>query len=521
MLNKKMKIRRTFYTLFGCGLFIFLAFFYRSHILFIEQLSFFHYTSAFWKQFAFQPGGWAVYCGNFLAQFYINSWAGALIQTLLALLLLIISENILKKTGVRSDWLLTGLIPALLLAALQLNRHFTPGDALIFITPFALVLIYMNISNVWARRLGYSLAIVPIYLFSGAIPTVCLFTACMIYELLYAKDKMRFSTPLWIMVVILLPFLWQSVYSTPNRDLFKIPYREYNLFPKMYNRLEEQKFAMSIAASQDKWDDVLKISARVKTPDNHTAFFTNLALSMKGELPQMMFHFQQTNENGLFLLRIDEWEEFHLRYGSEFFYRIGILNEAIRWIFDANILRAQGADYHTLTRLAVWNKENGYDRVAAKYFDILEGTMMYRKWAKDKRKQPNPKNIKFNENVKEFYVGGRILISELVQHYENNPQNTMIPDYLLCYMLLQNDIDKFLALFNILYNNTSTRIPQAYQEALLSAANMSKIDPRKYPIDRENEIRFREFIEYSSNGNKHILKERFGDTWWYYSYLFL
>ena len=513
-----MKIRRTFYIFFSCVLFIFWALFYRSHILFVEQLSFFHYTSAFWKQFAFQPGGWAVYCGNFLAQFYIYCWAGALIQTLLALLLLLISENILKKTGVRGDWLLTGLIPALLLAALQLNRHFTTGDALVFITPFALALAYMNFSNVWARRLGYTLAIVPIYLFSGAIPTLCLFTACMFYELLYAKDKLRFSTPLWIIAVILLPFLWQSVYLTPNKDLFKIPYREYNLFSKMYNRVEEQKFAMSIAASQDKWDDVLKISARVKTPDNHTAFFTNLALSMKGELPQKMFHYQQTDEKGLFLLRVDEWEEFHLRYGAEFFYRIGILNEAIRWIFDANILRAEGMDYHTLTKLAVWNKENGYDRVAAKYFDIMEGTMMYRKWAKDKRKEPNRQNIIY-KNANEFYVGGPLLISELVQHYENNPQNTMIPDYLLCYMLLQNDIDRFLALFNILYYNLSIRIPQAYQEALLSAANMRKIDLRNYPIDREHEIRFREFIEYSSSGDKNILKKRFSDTWWYYAYM--
>ena len=95
--------------------FVFWAFFYPGHILMKEQFSLFLYTREFWEQYALQPGGWSVYCGNFLAQFYINQWVGALIQTLLCAVLLILSKRILEKAGARGNLLLASLFPAILL----------------------------------------------------------------------------------------------------------------------------------------------------------------------------------------------------------------------------------------------------------------------------------------------------------------------------------------------------------------------------------------------------------------------
>ena len=549
-------------------IFLYWAFIYPNHILFTEQLSLFLYRSHYWTQYALQPGGWAAYCGSFLAQFFINQWAGALIQTFLVVALLKLSKRILNKTGAtgRIGWI--GIIPVMLLTALQCDNHFTPGDSLALICPFALTLLYLNIPQVWMRRLVYSLAIVPVYLFSGFAATISLYTACMIYELLCTNDRWKYATPIWMIAVIFLPFGWQSIYLMPYDGLFDIlsfPLEKavkytphlllsftplciltfcfftrkrwkiritgkiitlfplfvlvgcgHYLFSKTYNRVEEQKFGMNIASSQNNWDKILKISERVKNPDQHTAYYTNLALSMKGELPQKMFRYSQTNENGLILTR--ELDDFNLRYGSDFYYHIGILNEAIRWIFDANIFRSKGMDYHTLIRLAVWNKENGYEPVAEKYFDILEGTLMYCSFAKLQRKSPMKQQEKSTFDSIEFYIGGRETIYNMAQHYENHPHNPMILDYLLCYMLLKNDVEQFLNLFDMCYQQSSEQLPQAYQEALLSIAGMGKINIQDYTIDNINQLNFKKFSTLSDKQNHAAMKKQFGDTWWYYSY---
>ena len=268
---------------------------------------------------------------------------------------------------------------------------------------------------------------------------------------------------------------------------------------------------------QGDWDKILEISRQMKKTDQHTSYYINLALAMKGELPQKMFSYPQTDETGLLLFRT--WDEHNLRYGSDFYYHAGILNEAIRWIYDAYIVHRKGMDYHTLTRLAVWNRENGYEEVSDKYFDLLECTLMYRSFAKRQRKAPLPEHEKTAVAPIEFYIGGRKPVSDMARHYENNPNNRLTLDYILCYLLLSNDPAKFLELFSFCYPLTSSKVlPKAYQEALLFIANMGKADINNYPISPINETRFHKFNELANMNRNAELEKQFGDTWWWYSY---
>jgi hypothetical protein len=454
--------------------------------------------------------------------------------------------------------------------ALQLDYRFTPGDTLRFLCPFAFTLLYISIPKLLLRRLTFILAIIPVFLFSGAVATCCLYTACILYELLFSKDKWKYCTPLWLLAVILMPYIWQLFFLTPDEkrfNLFSYPLTEgvkylpylllafiplcfiiiklilnrewfgkifsiftiaallgcgYYLFHKTYNRLEEQKFEMSMAISQNNWTQALKISERVKNPDQQTVYLINLALSMKGELAQKLFNYPQTDEYGLLLFRTKD--DFSLRYGCEVYYHIGLLNEAIRWIFDSNIAQKKGMDYHTLTRLAMWNKENGYEPVSAKYFDILETTLMYRSWAKRQRNAAVSLPEESPMNWAEYYIGGREPFADLAGHYEyvtycqeNNPKNSMILDYLLCGLLLKNNLEAFLNLFNMCYPHSAKEIPQAYQEALLYIAAMEKIDIKNYSIHSNNFLRFNTFNDLLNRGKAVELKNKFGNTWWYYS----
>jgi hypothetical protein len=423
----------------------------------------------------------------------------------------------------------------------------------------------MSVSRVALRRMALVLATVPVFLFSGAPATCGLYVACVLYECLYAKDAGRYVMTAWLIAVGSLPYFWQSVYAMPDDERFACigfqldaglaclpvlllafapllilpakligsrrlsrmgagkPVLAVNillllgcgwyLFPKTFHRVEEQKFGMLMSVSQNDWDRVLTIGKRVKTPDRLTVFFTNLALAMKGELPEKMFHFPQTDEYGLLLYHTGG-DHLLLRGGSEFFYRVGVLNEAIKWIFDASIARREGMDYHSLTRLAAWNRDNGYERTAGSYFDVLEHTLMYRSWAKQQRQ------IKVGivtRQATEYYYGGREPASDLVRHYDLNPENRMALDYLLCYLLLKNDLTRFLNLFQTCYP-AETRLPKAYQEALLALDNMGKTDIRNYPVDKINEVRFRSFNQTVRQGDEKKLEKQFGNTWWYYSY---
>ena len=557
-----MKIRMSLDALFCCGMLIFWTFTYQHHILFKEQLSLFLYTSDFLQPYMLRPGGWAACIGDFLAQFYINRWSGAFIQTLLMYAILKIAIHILKKTGRKGVVILRAIIPAMLLAVLQLDKAFMPGDALALICPFALTLPYMNISRVTLRRILFAIAIVPVYLFSGAAATCCLYITCALYELLFAKDKWKYLTPVWIAAAFCLPYIWQKVYLMPTDGLFdilavppvdslkyvphllliflplsivafrliviKIRNRRFilvtllallgcffYLFSKGYNRLEEQKFGMFFAVSQSNWDKVLKISDKIKETDHQAAFLTNLALSMKNELPHKMFHYQQLDEHGLFLDRF--WDEYVLRYGSYQYYHLGILNEAIRWIFDAAMAGQPEMDFCSLTRLAAWNQENGYKDAADKYFDILERTLMYRSWAKRQRHVSVPPREETSIPGAEFFIGGREPIADMSWYYEYNPKNRMTLEYMLCCLLLKNDLDKFLQLFNLCYPRQAT-LPQAYQEALVLIASTGKISVKNYPIDNTLPARLLSFNQLAAKKNHAELKKQFGNTWWYYAW---
>jgi hypothetical protein len=143
---------------------------------------------------------------------------------------------------------------------------------------------------------------------------------------------------------------------------------------------------------------------------------------------------------------------------------------------------------------------------------------MYRSWAQQQRKTPVAEKRENLGRQAEFYIGGREPISDMARHYDNDPQNRLTLDYLLCCLLLKNDPVKFLNLYSACYPPSPERIPQAYQEALLVMASMGKISIGNFPIDKINEIRFRSFNDLAGKGNDRELEKQFGDTWWYYSY---
>lgn len=80
---------------FGIVVFIFFAFFYDHHLLFIEQLQFFLLTGTHFFEKLVLPGGFNGWIGDFLTQFYYIPLAGALIIALLLVAIQMLTNSVL------------------------------------------------------------------------------------------------------------------------------------------------------------------------------------------------------------------------------------------------------------------------------------------------------------------------------------------------------------------------------------------------------------------------------------------
>ena len=114
-----------------------------------------------------------------------------------------------------------------------------------------------------------------------------------------------------------------------------------------------------------------------------------------------------------------------------------------------------------MKRLVEINIVNGQYAVAEKYIGILEKTMFHREWAAGMEK------YLYNESEcskadwitekraiipsRDLLKKGNEYITTLRMLADNNPDNRMAIDYLLCYHLLSKDIHSFVADFEKYY----------------------------------------------------------------------
>ena len=73
--------------LLGICVFIFFNFYYPFHIQYQEQFQMFLFTKDYFLDRVSLPGGLAIYLGNFFVQFFYYAWLGALVISLLLVLL--------------------------------------------------------------------------------------------------------------------------------------------------------------------------------------------------------------------------------------------------------------------------------------------------------------------------------------------------------------------------------------------------------------------------------------------------
>lgn len=122
------------------------------------------------------------------------------------------------------------------------------------------------------------------------------------------------------------------------------------------------------------WDGIIVLAGK-NLPDTPMAVsYLNLALGMKGQLADRMFHYRQRGKEGLFMSFVNDFTI--PLVAAETYYYLGMVNTAQQLVFEAmEAIPDYQKSVRCFKRLAETNLINGRYEVAGKYLRILQHTL--------------------------------------------------------------------------------------------------------------------------------------------------
>ena len=296
------------------------------------------------------------------------------------------------------------------------------------------------------------------------------------------------------------------------------------------NERLESSIRLGTTAYRQEWDKVRKLSETVDSRSPYSTYYRNLCYAREGRLADELFRHPQELGDGLFL-SIKRGSS----YLASFFFIDGLLEMGdVSQATDAALLgqtvmpsRFSTRMLRSLSEIAVVTGD--YD-VARKYLDILSGTPMHRRWARELRCCVDSDSIpekylrwRSRTAPADRTVGQGDWRASLKSIADLNPMNRTAVDYLLCSMLLDKRGNSFEGYYERYWLDKLDRyheVPAVYQQALLVNAysddSFREIVSKYHIADRlaQRYLRFRDALE-RSNGNLKALEE-YKDTYWYY-----
>jgi hypothetical protein len=422
-----------------CGSVIFYGLFYEQHLIQKEQLQLFEVTFQYFINKIGRPGGLADYLGEFFIQFFRIPFAGALIITILCLLLGKLTKNLLQREGEKKPLLLFIFLPVTGYWILLTNEFYSLSGLMGLLLSIAGVIIYSGIKNKLKRSITGIILLVSIYWFTGAAYLV--FASILIVsELIKRFGRGEKKDPvitgvifLYLMLAVLLPFFtrWFIIKETLMQAFISESYYKIgiffplplilifisfplfvilqhllgNIFSDIQSRninivssliilitmgaglshfadfsAEREMFYENMVNKKD-WQEIINKAESEQPYDRKSMVAVNLALAETGELSSKMFMFNQ-GENFLFA-------EYSNRGMTPFitgepFYYLGFYNFAQMFAMET-IESTPDVKYpsRSFKRVAETYIINGQYGIARKFLVPLSHTIFYGKWAKE------------------------------------------------------------------------------------------------------------------------------------------
>ena len=265
----------------------------------------------------------------------------------------------------------------------------------------------------------------------------------------------------------------------------------------------DRMIGLDTEVARENWDKVLKLSEK-DLYMTEASYCYNLANAMKGRLGAEYFKHSQNGANSLFIRVSTDRSPFSNGLAGEVWYQLGDMTIAEQ----SAIIALQASPKHTgaryVKRLAEASLKAGQAASARKYLTLLSGTLFYGKWARERLQEPLPEGKALpKEDFVHYSTRPRPVLLGLLQA---NPANTAAREYLLCYDLVNLDLEHFMEDFP--KGAVATSI---YEEAVLIQLSLEdRLDEQellRYGLDTGSLDRMERFFSNPS---------RYSKTYWYY-----
>ena len=553
--------------LFGVAVVIFWAVPFVGGLCFQEQYQMFLFDIGYFLERIVLPGGLADYISEFLVQFYYMPVLGG---TIIALLLMGIQAavwGLMKQYGARHDFpgYLLSFLPSIALWCAMGDQNVLLSFVVALFGALVIGWIHNRFHNRLVKVVFELVSTALVYWFLG--PVVFVYVVLMIGDTL--KNALQKGNVLsgigYSVCILILTIAWillstQTLQYPVSRLFLGLNYYRYLgvTFLLIYivmalaafipflgmvhphssalQKWQKSKWVMAVAyvivlfasvcgirtsfdeltyemidydfwIRTEQWNKIIDHAEKKPATSPLGVSSVNLALSQTGQLPDRLFEFYQNGAEGLFPVFSRDMTS--PVFTSEVFYRLGMVNDAERYMFEAQEAIPNYRKSARLTRRIIECEIiNGNYQVAAKLLRRLQKTLFYSNWANqtmallgnEKAINRHPvygKLRKYREKKQDFLFSDREMDQMLGLLFLNDNHNRMAYEYLMCYELLQRDLEKFVQYYPLGRFVGYDHIPRSFQEILIGNWMKTHSDPRTIPysVDAQNVNNTLNFIQ--------------------------
>ena len=558
----KYKLVAFWLIVFG-ALFAFLQMCFEYHFYYIEQSQLFLFSEAYIRNKLLLPGGFSMLVAEFLVQFFIRPYVGALVTAVLLTGVGVCTAGIVKRIAPVSGLFILYVLPMLALLFMHFDFNYRVQGTVCYLMMMALLCGYMRIRNDLFRLVAGCVLVPVLFWLAGSITVlfagmVCLFEGLRktpkwyisligvaevlllgvgtVYFSLMGEYRWVFGPDLyyhytlhpkeiiyysWICLplVFLIAFFVRNKNSLSGKKLFAgisciaqlamIAAVLWWGMPKYSDAKTLKLKKLDYFARTEQWDKTIE-ECKGKLTNFLYMCHLNMAFANKGELSDKMFNFDQRGPQGL-LVQWNKSENISCML-SDIYFTMGATASSQEMAFEGYVSAMEDGNPRMLKRLVQTNLIYGTYPVAEKYISILEKTYAYRDWAQSQRK------YLYNDEVVESdpILGTRRrmlpdrnslamikgLAGDLALFLEKGPANSAALQYLGAMYLLAKDLEGFKALVEKYYGTEFLPVlPVHFQEAVIV---MSEKEPDYWKRFNVSETIVARFTDYK----KQVLANR-------------
>jgi hypothetical protein len=565
-----------FFTLFfGAASLIFWSFFYNEHLYRLEQLQLFEVTGKYLLTHLEIQGGFSIWIAEFLTQFFRVPFAGAVLITLLLLLLQWLTYRLISWERDKPGFFILSFFPSAIYWVLLTIEFFNLSGLVSLIIAAAACVRFLHENEPKSRRYLNLLIIPVLWWITGAgyiVYTLCFIcwelaglskgkalrcvtgiTASIFIAVIvplaarktfisdtllqsfvsesFYQVRILFPAPL-IVLILLFPFLF--LISRSRVAAIRVPFITEFLILALLSAFlsagiarfgglkQEKEIRYDNLVYEKKWNRIIKLAERENTVTANSVTALDLALAKTGKLSSEMFRYQQ---NQSILLPGYTHEGMTPFLTNEPYYYMGFINFAQMFAMET-IESTVDARYpsRAFRRVAETFIINGQYENARRYLIPLSHTLFYRRWAKDcllslgNESEVNShtewRELRQLRPASDFFYNENQMDREMQMLMKANERNRTAFEYLMAFYLINKNFDGFLLNIHLVNNMNYTEMPLVFQEAAVFINSVSPVTPpqlQNFPVKNFVMAAFRSFKAVSNASGTKAAETTFND----------